>query len=131
MRSISKNGITRSLGSTPHQELAVSRDRGVNARASDVANVRELEASTFDTLVTSGNNFGLVGTRGTTPRILGELAAVTSDEACLPRKLMTFTPRRIQTTLPITNQIASMDDYPAHYGFVFDSSGTHHPGLTT
>jgi SAM-dependent methyltransferase len=63
--------------------VAVSRDRGVDARECDVADVRELEAGTFDTVVMGGNNFGLVGTRATAPGILGGLAAVTSDEACL------------------------------------------------
>lgn len=37
----------------------------------------------FDTVVMGGNNFGLVGTRATAPRILGSLADMTSDEACL------------------------------------------------
>ena len=83
-RSISANRATRSSGSIPHQErLAVSRDRGVDACECDVADVCELETVTFDTVVVVGNNFGLVGTRATAPRILGELAAVTSNEACL------------------------------------------------
>ena len=63
--------------------VEVGRDRGVDAREYDIANVRELEAGTFDTVVMGGNNFGLVRTRAIAPRILGELAAVTSDEACL------------------------------------------------
>ena len=63
--------------------VEVSRDRGVDARKCDVADVRELEAGTFDTVVMGGNNFGLVRTRATAPRILSGLAAVTSDEACL------------------------------------------------
>jgi SAM-dependent methyltransferase len=61
--------------------VEVSRERGVDARVCDVADVRDLDASTFDTVVMGGNNFGLVGTRATAPRILGALAAVTSDDA--------------------------------------------------
>lgn len=61
--------------------VAVSRDRGVDARECDVADVRDLDAEPFETVVMGGNNFGLVGTRATAPRILGELAAVTTDDA--------------------------------------------------
>lgn len=60
--------------------VAVSRDRGIDARTLDVANVRDLDG-TFDTVLMLGNNFGLVGTRATAPGILDGLAAVTSDDA--------------------------------------------------
>ncbi|WP_255197326.1 methyltransferase domain-containing protein [Halorarius litoreus] len=61
--------------------VEVSSERGVDARQCDVADVRDLDAGTFDTVVMGGNNFGLVGTRTTAPRILGGLAAVTSADA--------------------------------------------------
>jgi SAM-dependent methyltransferase len=61
--------------------VAVSRDRGVDARECDIADVRDLDAGTFDTVVMGGNNFGLVGTRATAPHIFGGLAAVTSNDA--------------------------------------------------
>ena len=61
--------------------VEVSRDRGVDARPLDVAEVRELDAEPFETVVMFGNNFGLVGTRATAPRVLGGLAAVTTDDA--------------------------------------------------
>ena len=60
--------------------VEVSRDRGVDARPLDVAEVRELDAEPFETVVMFGNNFGLVGTRATAPRVLGGLAAVTTDD---------------------------------------------------
>lgn len=60
--------------------VEVSRDRGVDARALDVADVRDLDGE-FDTVVMFGNNFGLVGTRATAPEVLGGLAAVTTDDA--------------------------------------------------
>jgi SAM-dependent methyltransferase len=63
--------------------VEVSRDRGVDARPLDVADVRELDAEPFETVVMFGNNFGLVGTRATAPRVLGGLAAVTTDDARL------------------------------------------------
>jgi SAM-dependent methyltransferase len=62
--------------------VEVSRDRGADARALDVADVRDLDDE-FDTVVMFGNNFGLVGTRATAPEILGGLAAVTTDDARL------------------------------------------------
>lgn len=61
--------------------VEVARERGVDARECDVADVRDLDAGTFDTVVMGGNNFGLVGTRATAPRILGGLAAATTDDA--------------------------------------------------
>ncbi|MFC7176121.1 class I SAM-dependent methyltransferase [Halosegnis marinus] len=60
--------------------VEVSRDRGLDARGLDAADARDLDGE-FDTVVMYGNNFGLVGTRATAPRILGGLAAVTSDDA--------------------------------------------------
>jgi SAM-dependent methyltransferase len=60
--------------------VEVSRDRGLKARELDVAEARDLDGP-FDTVVMYGNNFGLVGTRATAPRILGGLAAVTTDNA--------------------------------------------------
>lgn len=61
--------------------VAVSRDRGIDARECDVADIRDLDAEPFDTVVMGGNNFGLVGTRATASRILGGLAAVTTADA--------------------------------------------------
>lgn len=61
--------------------VEVSRDRGVDARECDVADVRDLDEEPFATVFMGGNNFGLVGTRATAPRILGGLAAVTADDA--------------------------------------------------
>lgn len=61
--------------------VEVAQDRGVDARVFDIADVRDLDAGTFDTVVMGGNNFGLVGTRATAPDILGGLAAVTSADA--------------------------------------------------
>lgn len=63
--------------------VEVSRDRGVDARPLDVADVRELDAEPFDTVLMLGNNFGLVGTRATAPSVLAGLAAVTTDDARL------------------------------------------------
>lgn len=63
--------------------VAVSRDRGVDARECDVRDVRDLNAGAFDTVLMGGNNFGLVGTRATAPDVLAGLAAVTTDDACL------------------------------------------------
>ncbi|WP_286672170.1 class I SAM-dependent methyltransferase [Halorarius halobius] len=63
--------------------VEVARDRGVDARECDVADVRDLDAGTFDTVVMGGNNFGLVGTRTTAPGVLAGLAAVTTDDARL------------------------------------------------
>lgn len=60
--------------------VEVSRDRGVDARVCDVADVRDLDEKPFDTVFMGGNNFGLVGTRATAPRILGGLAAVTAND---------------------------------------------------
>lgn len=62
--------------------VEVSRDRGLDTRGMDVADARELDGE-FDTVVMYGNNFGLVGTRATAPRILDGLAAVTTDDARL------------------------------------------------
>lgn len=60
--------------------VAVSRDRDIDARECNVADVRDLDG-TFETVVMGGNNFGLVGTRARAPRILDALAAVTEDDA--------------------------------------------------
>ncbi|RNJ25802.1 class I SAM-dependent methyltransferase [Halosegnis longus] len=60
--------------------VAVSRERGVDAREVDVTETTQL-AGEFDTVVMFGNTFGLVGTRERAPRVLDALAQVTTDDA--------------------------------------------------
>lgn len=60
--------------------VAVSRERGVDARKLDVVEAAQLNGE-FDTVVMFGNTFGLVGTRERAPRVLDALAQVTTDDA--------------------------------------------------
>lgn len=62
--------------------VEVCHRRGLDAREMDVTDVTELDGP-FDTILMFGNNFGLVGTRERAPSVLGDLAAVASEDAVL------------------------------------------------